>query len=207
MIEFITLGFGIWFALYFLAFIAMGFWISNYELIGISAVFLVVASIIGWYFFQFGLLYWFIASPGTTIAAVIAYIGIGCLYTVFRVWPKFLDRNENNIIRAYNTHNERREREHKLEQQHSRLPTVAEFKPTSFVEYRNSDNFRWAAWNNKSLISNSILMWVWDAIWDIIESPIRWLYENVYEIVARTLNKITVEKTDKFYAKTLKDGD
>lgn len=188
MIELLGLGFGIWFILYSIAFLSLGIYVSYFENFAISVTFLTIMSIVGWYFFAFGPLAWLIANPALIIPAFLVYVGIGCLYAVLRVWPKYLDRNKKYIIKDY---------EEWLNSTHYNKE-----KHTSYDAYMNSHSFKYSAWNHKDYISSSILLWGWTVLWDIIESPITWIYNNVYLWVSNALNAITARKVSQFIDKS-----
>lgn len=179
------LGFNIWLGLYILAFLGLGIWSLEYDSFAISAIFIVFMSLIGWYLFSIGPLYWLINNPIYTILGFLFYLCAGCLYVVFRHWPRFLDSNRENIVVAYNSwvlNNSK--------------------KSTAYEDFIESDKFTYSAWENKDYISNSILMWFWLFLWDILESPIRWLYIKVYDAVAISLNNITNKRVKKFIDKS-----
>lgn len=214
--EFLTLSLTFWLVLFTLTFLIGGLWASTSESIAISLVFLVVFILIGYIWLPGSFAYFMVTNPIQTLLYSIVYLGLGCLYVVYRDWPKYLDSKKSTIISGYNTYNNT-VKEHLKAQEKFKAATTNVEKDTirrdyrssfydmndevstvTFEEYIASKEFNYNPSDHKNRISNAVLMWIFIILWDIIESPYIWLKKTAYRLIVKALETVTRNKLNSF---------
>lgn len=211
MFEFLAISAFTWMLMFSFLFVLIGSWTSAFENVAISVIFLIVAGLIGYFFVPGSFVLFLVHNPVQTILYSILYLGAGCLYTVYRHWPRFLDSSKNTIVRHYKNINENIKNNNELladkEANEASNPEkyntytykhLEKMESVTYDDYINSSEFAYNASDHKNMLSNAILMWVFIALWDFIESPLKWIKEKCYTLIVKALNKITADKTAQF---------
>ncbi len=113
----------------------------------------------------------------------IIYVGIGGLYSAFIRWPRYL-----------NYHSEIIQSEHK-----KYAAKYPEGTLEDFMESSNYNDFKVS--RNKDRLANWSLMWLFLAIWDLLNRPARFIYKRVYNAFGSLFTRIGKSVTKKIITK------
>ncbi len=138
------------------------------------------------------------------VALVYVFIGIGYMFVKWHFYTdkklefynhisESIRQEYNNYIKETKVHNEKVnlfEENNDTRYSLYKEKTIIPFKDWVLKEY----NLPPTAKNNKARLYIWIMYWPPSFVWSIIDHPLRKLFNNIYNMVGETLNKMSIKK-------------
>lgn len=132
----------------------------------------------------------FTLNPLLLLGLFIVYFLVGGLYVLLWAWPEWLEDRRDDIKMRFDLYKDVMIKRDRHDDSQSQL-TVE-----TFLESKTYSGQFWAS-NNKSMIVMHIIMWPFDMAWELLNRPIRWAYNSVYNLIINGLNHVTRNKIRK----------
>jgi hypothetical protein len=190
MFELFALVGGFWFFLFVIAIFACGIISAEHDNMFAGASTIIVLALGAQFLFGIPVFGSIIANPLLLVVGVVAYIGIGLAYAVLYRYSDYLTRKAVNIKMKWGDFQIAFKKEHG----NAVTPTRDDFRNSysyrEFTPKYNAD--RIAAW---------VMMWPWAVFWDLSHKPLLWLYNNLYSLAGRSLDRVGARVSDKILDK------
>jgi len=114
-----------------------------------------------------------LANPFTILLFAFGYLIVGSAYTAIWRWPEFLRDNKDKIRNDFAKY-------------------IKEHVGATEEQYMNSANYtyNYSASSNKTSLANWVLAWPLSLTWELARKPAIWLWDNVYELLGTTFDRI-----------------
>jgi|TARA_R110000851_G_scaffold139771_1_gene276968 hypothetical protein len=191
MFELFALVGGFWFFLFVIAIFACGIWSAEYDNM-FGGTFTLLALAAGAQFlFGIPVYQTILANPLLLVVGVVAYIGVGLAYAVMYRYADYLRFRADHIKMKWGEFQIEYKKTNDLDDS---VPTRDEFRKSyQYREYTPSSNAdRIAAW---------VMMWPWAVFWDLSHKPLRWVYNNMYSLAGKALDRVGAKVSDKILDK------
>jgi hypothetical protein len=181
---------GFWFFLFIIAVFACGIWSAEYDNMFGGSFTLVALAAGAQFLFGIPVYQTILANPLLLVVGVVAYIGIGLAYAVMYRYADYLRRHASQIKRKW----EEFQLSHQKTHGKDTTPTRSDFRNSySYQEYAPKYNAdRIAAW---------VMMWPWAVFWDLSHKPLRFMYNNMYSLAGKALDRVGATVSDKILDK------
>jgi hypothetical protein len=189
MFELFALVGGFWFILFVIAIFACGVVSAETDNMFGGAATLILLAVGSQFLFNIPVFGAILANPLLLIVGVVAYIGIGLAYAVLYRYASFLEQKAPGIKMSWGEFQINYKKDHS-DSTPTRDEFRASYKYNQYTPSYNSD--RIAAW---------VMMWPWAVFWDLCHKPLRFLYNNMYTLAGRALDKVGARVSDKIIDK------
>ena len=190
MFELFALVGGFWFFLFVIAIFACGIWSAETDNMFGGALTLLALAAGAQFLFGIPVFGAILANPLLLIVGVVAYIGIGLAYAVMYRYADYLRRHAYQIKMKWSEFQLSHQKTHGKDT----TPTRSDFRNSySYQEYAPKYNAdRIAAW---------VMMWPWAVFWDLSHKPLRFVYNNMYTLAGKALDRVGARVSEKILDK------
>jgi hypothetical protein len=191
MFETLAIVGGFWFFLFFFTIFVCGIWSAEYDNMYGGTVTLLALAAGSQFLFGVPVFATILANPLLLVAGVVAYIGIGMAYAVFYRYADFLKQRSSWIKMSWE----------EFQIAYKEDDDVEDGDPTH-DEFRQSFHYdQYAPKYNADRIAAWVMMWPWAIFWDLSHKPIRWVYNTMYKLASRVLEKVSARVSNKILDK------